>query len=206
MATNLLKFSPGFHKKSFEKLNKLNIMRHCKIVQSLQENSQLQNLLLSIVIIQAASVQSKFCSIFHLVDRELTVVVVIAVVGLVLATAICAVCENFPVFFIRFLRFLLQPSHWLCKLRQRKMGRRKKRKNWNRSSSSWNCATIIETKREMFLTLTVKWLYLTVLIMTLANNPTNDSDNQHHRVIITTTSSKHKTITFPQWAHNIIGY
>lgn len=56
---------------SFEKLYKLNIMWHCKIVQSLQENSQLQNLLLSIVIIQAAaSVQSKFCSIFHLVDRE----------------------------------------------------------------------------------------------------------------------------------------
>lgn len=151
MATSLLEFSPGFHKKSFEKLYKLNIMWHCKIVQSLQENSQLQNLLLSIVIIQAASVQSKFCSIFHLVDRELTVVVV---VGLVLATAICAVCENFPVLFLRFLRFLLQPSHWLCKLRQRKMG--SKKKNWNRSSSCWNCATIIETKREMFLTLTVK--------------------------------------------------
>lgn len=68
--------------------------------------------------------QSKFCSIFHLVDRELTVVVVAVVVGLVLATAICAVCENFPVFFsLRFLRFLLQPSHWLCKLRQRKMAK-----------------------------------------------------------------------------------
>lgn len=60
---------------------------------------------------------------------------------LVLATAICAVCENFPVFSLRFLRFLLQPSHWLCKLRQRKMAKEEEKKNWNRSSSSWNCAT-----------------------------------------------------------------
>lgn len=42
------------------------------------------------------------------------------------------------------------------------------------------------------------------LIMTLANNPTND--NQHHRGTITTTKSKFNTITFPQWDHNIIGY
>lgn len=119
--------------------NWTNIMWHCKIVQSLQKNSQLQNLLLSIVIIQAAaSVQSKFCSIFHLVDRELTVVVVAA------CSCNCNLCSlwKFSSFFFLYASYVFYINLLIgyANCDNGKWQRREK-KNWNRSSSSWNCAT-----------------------------------------------------------------